>query len=124
MAACKIMKKRLYATTFVIIILIFALRQFSAFGGADLDKTPNSGLVPVEGYVPDAKTAIKIAEAVVEPVYGLQIIKNERPFKARLVGGEWFVKGASPTNADLKGGVVEVHISKTNGCITFLLHGR
>jgi hypothetical protein len=118
------MKKRLCATTSVVIILIILLKQISAADDPGFKKTSDPGVVPVEGYVPNAKTAIKIAEAVVEPVYGLQVIRNEQPFKARLVGGEWFVKGSGPTNVDWKGGVVEVHISKTNGCITFLLHGR
>lgn len=118
------MKKCFYATGFIITIVIMLLRQISAADGAVLEKTPDRGLIPAEGYVPNAKTAIKIAEAIAEPVYGLQVVRDERPFKARLVGGEWFVRGASPTNIDWRGGVVEVHISKTNGCITYLFHGK
>ena len=41
---------------------------------------------PAGGYVPDALTAVKIAEAVLVPVYGEQKIASERPFKAKLDG--------------------------------------
>lgn len=85
---------------------------------------PKIGFVPKEGFVPNGTAAVKIAEAVIEPAYGLDRVMKERPFKAKLVGGEWFVTGSSPTNADWLGGVAEVHINRTNGCITFMTHGR
>lgn len=118
------MKKQLCATGLMLTVLFMVIQTISVAESQTPGRTPTSGVVPAEGFVPDAKTAIKIAEAVIEPVYGVQTIRDERPFKARLVSGEWFVKGSSPTNADWKGGVVEVHISKTNGCVTFLFHGK
>ncbi len=74
--------------------------------------------------MPTETVALKIAEAVIEPVYGAKCLKEERPLKARLIGGEWHVKGSAPTNTDWMGGVVEVHINKTNGCITLMKHGK
>ena len=35
--------------------------------------------IPKEGYVPDAKTAIKIAVAVWEVIYGEKILKGKNP---------------------------------------------
>ena len=91
-------------------------------GAADYDQ--ERGVIPKDGFVPNEKTAVKIAEAVIEPIYGLQCVKTERPFKAKLIGGEWFVTGSGPTNLDWMGGVAEVHINKTNACITFMKHSR
>jgi hypothetical protein len=110
------------------LLLVASLAPFlSHMVAADLTnqtKWAKFGTVPPEGFVPDAKTAVKVAEAVIEPVYGLQTVRNERPFKARLVDGEWFVKGSHTTNINVFAGVSEVHISKTNGCITFLFHWK
>ena len=39
---------------------------------------------PKDGFVPDAKTAIKIAVAVWEPIYGEKEIAREKPYRARL----------------------------------------
>jgi hypothetical protein len=39
---------------------------------------------PKVGYVPDATTATRIAEAVLIPVYGKKQIESERPFTATL----------------------------------------
>ncbi len=38
---------------------------------------------PKDGFVPDPKTAVKIAEAVLIPVFGEKKIEAERPFKRR-----------------------------------------
>jgi len=37
------------------------------------------GYKPESGYVPDSKTAAKIAEAVLTPVYGEKQTESERP---------------------------------------------
>ncbi len=37
---------------------------------------------PKEGYVPDAKTAIKVAVAIWEPIYGAQQINEQAPYSA------------------------------------------
>ena len=35
---------------------------------------------PPDGYVPDAKTAIRIAEAVWLPIYGKKVLDDEKPY--------------------------------------------
>ena len=38
---------------------------------------------PKDGFVPDAMTAVKIAEAVLTPVYGKEKIESERPVQGQ-----------------------------------------
>lgn len=77
---------------------------------------------PQGGFVPDAATAIHIAEAVLTPVYGEEKIKSERPFKATLREGVWTVEGSLPEG--WLGGVAVVEISKKDGCILRMSHGK
>jgi hypothetical protein len=59
---------------------------------------------PKEGFVPDSTTAVKIAEAVLIPVYGKEKVESERPFKTTLKNGVWTVNGTLHCS-DGKGGV-------------------
>ena len=78
---------------------------------------------PRAGFVPDAETAAKIAEAVLIPVYGEKKIASERPFKAKLDGDVWTVGGTLHCGTpQCAGGTAEVKISKTSGQILFLAH--
>ena len=85
--------------------------------------------VPKSGFVPDAKTAIKIAEAVLIPVYGEKQVESERPFKAVLENDVWTVdgtlrcpvgKGGRTTMCD--GGTAEVKLSKADGRTLRMIH--
>jgi hypothetical protein len=55
-------------------------------------KMHENGYTASNGYVPDAATAVKIAEAVLVLVYGEQKIVSERPFTATLKGNFWTVE--------------------------------
>ncbi|WP_092671962.1 NTF2 fold immunity protein [Hymenobacter arizonensis] len=58
---------------------------------------PN-GQVPSKGNVPDAKTAVRIAEAVLLPPYGSKVIRQERPFLAELRNDSvWVVRSGRST---------------------------
>ena len=77
---------------------------------------------PTAGYVPDEETAIQIAVAVWSPIYGKENIMNEKPFKAILKKGIWYVSGSLP-----KGwlcGVAEAEIAKDDGRIIQISHGK
>ena len=89
------------------------------------------GYKPKSGYVPDSATAVKIAEAVLIPVYGDKQIASERPFTATLKNGVWTVdgtlrcpdgKGGTTTMCD--GGVASVQISKDDARILEMGHGQ
>jgi hypothetical protein len=79
-------------------------------------------VTPEQGFVPDEKTAERIAEAVLIPIYGQQETDLEKPFKTKLSAGVWIVRGYIPPN--ILGGVFEIKIKKENGEILHLTHGR
>jgi NTF2 fold immunity protein len=74
------------------------------------------------GYVPDAATAIKIAVAVWEPIYGRKQIQSQKPFRATLRDGVWTVYGCLPPNTP--GGVAEADISKKDGRVLRVIHSK
>jgi hypothetical protein len=75
---------------------------------------------PKQGFVPDETTALKIAEAVLLPVYGEKQIATERPLNATLTGDVWTVHGTIPITS--MGGTAIVKISKRTGAILFMHH--
>jgi hypothetical protein len=87
------------------------------------------GVIPKEGFVPSAEVALNIAEAVLNPVYGKELIISERPFKATLNGDVWMVIGSVPCDnpppgAVCPGGSAEVRISKKTGQILYMSHSQ
>jgi len=85
--------------------------------------------VPKVGFVPDSGTAVKIAEAVLIPVYGKEQIESERPFTATLENGVWTVDGTlhcpgakGGVTTDCDGGAAEVKLSKRDGRILRMIH--
>jgi NTF2 fold immunity protein len=84
---------------------------------------------PKQDYVPDAETALKIAEAVLIPVYGKSQIESERPFKAKLKDGIWTVTGTlhcldenGHATTACVGGTAVVRLSKADAHIILLAH--
>jgi hypothetical protein len=75
---------------------------------------------PKNGFVPNAETAVKIAEAVLIPIYGEKQILSERPFKASRQGEVWTVSGILPPG--YVGGVAVVKISRRTGEILSVVH--
>ena len=78
---------------------------------------------PKSGYVPDAATAIKIAVAVWEPIYGSEAIGKQKPYRARLKDGVWIVEGTLSPPTDL-GGYAVAEIAQDDGRILRVTHGR
>jgi len=84
---------------------------------------------PKRVYVPDSATAVKIAEAVLVPVYGKKKIDSEEPFHAKLDKDVWTVSGTlrcpdgkGGTTTLCVGGVAVVQISKFDGRILSVTH--
>lgn len=86
------------------------------------DSAEMSTYIPPNGFVPNEATAIQIAEAVWIPIYGEQQIKGERPYQASLQNGIWVVVGSLPKG--MLGGVARAEISKQDGRIVSVSHGR
>jgi len=73
----------------------------------------NGSAIPVNGRVPNEKTAIRIAEAVWLPIYGDSIYRS-KPFKANLVDDSiWVVEGSLPKGSI--GGTPYAEIRKSDG---------
>lgn len=75
-----------------------------------------------DGVVPNEASAIKIAVAAWEPVYGADLIAAEKPFRATLADGVWTVQGSLPKGG--KGGVALAEITQEEGRILRLCHGK
>ncbi len=72
-----------------------------------------------DGYVPNAQTAISIAEAVWLPIYGEKVL-NEKPYTATLVGDSaWVVEGKVYNGV---GGAAYMEILKKDGKILKVTH--
>ena len=107
-----------------IAVLCWALLLTSSVG--------SQGYIPSAGFVPDAKTAVKVGEAVLEPVYGTVKLESERPFTAELENGVWTVSGTlycddsdgKRTTKGCRGGTAVVRIAKTDGRILTMTFGR
>jgi hypothetical protein len=78
--------------------------------------------IPKDGFVPNQETAVRVAEAILVPIYGKNAVEREKPFTAQLSGNVWTVTGTLPKEA--LGGVATVEIAKDTGCILRVAHGK
>jgi hypothetical protein len=108
-------------STFIITLAIILL--FTPF---ILSAQEEYSYKPKDGYVPDAVIAIKIAEAVLVPIYGEKVINEEKPLKAVLKDGVWTVEGTlkCPEGEKCFGGVAIIKISKDDGRVLRVSHGK
>lgn len=74
--------------------------------------------VPPQGMVPNKETAVRIADAVLTPIYGEAAVEHEKPYSVTLRGGIWIVKGKTHPGP---GGNLLIEISKKTGCILRVL---
>jgi len=90
------------------------------------------GIQPKEGFVPNQETAIKIAEAVLIPIWGKDKIESERPFAVELKENTWTVYGTlrcpggkgGSTTVGCRGGVATVEISRVDARVLSVSHGK
>ena len=80
------------------------------------------GQAPTAGFVADASTAARIAEAVLKPVYGAEQIGRQKPLLTSERDGIWTVTGQLPPST--LGGVAVVEIARSDGVIRRMSHGR
>ena len=71
-----------------------------------------------QGYVPDAETAIAVARAVWQPIYGDR--SSFAPFEATLENGVWHVHGTLPPRT--VGGVPHAKIARSDGRVLDAYH--
>ena len=106
-----------------IITTLFVLGFIGYFNAVEGEpyKLPTYSYMPPEGYVPDAKTAKIIAEAIWVSIYGEKEIEAERPFVATLKDGVWTVEGTYNSPAYF-GGTAFIKISKKDGRVLQCYH--
>lgn len=73
--------------------------------------------------MPNSATAARIAEAILIPIYGKALIREEQPFSARLKGRIWVVTGRLPNGAT-RGGVAVVELAQRDGRVLRVTHGQ
>jgi hypothetical protein len=75
--------------------------------------------------IPNAETAVKIAEAVLTPAYGAQLVREEEPFRAVVKGDVWTVYGTLHCDGNgggpCAGGAAIVTLSKHDGRILTMI---
>src|SRR5215471_8494620 len=113
-----------YFWYFVLVAALILAVAPSAAPSQQFEEKPN--YKPVKGYVPDEETACRIAEAVWIPIYGKGDIQREKPFVATLSNGIWHVSGSMPggQRKRMHGGVAIIEISKDDGRILRVTHGK
>lgn len=106
----------------VMIGMLIIVLLIPTFGGSQTRRS----VIPKNGFVPDKETAVKIAEAVWIPIYGVEEINQERPFVAELKNGIWIVSGTlhSEPGSIAKGGVATIEISKADGRVLRVSHEK
>jgi hypothetical protein len=76
---------------------------------------------PASGFIPDRDTAIRVAKAILIPVYGEKTVDSEEPLSVALDGDVWTVKGAV---RPYPSGNAEIKLSKSEGTVLFLSHSQ
>jgi hypothetical protein len=102
-----------------VLILVTCLSMVLTMGMSSDGSASNA---PKAGFVPDAETAIRVAEAILIPIYGKESVESGRPFVALLNGNVWTVTGTLPKGT--LGGVATVEIAKDSACILRVAHGK
>jgi hypothetical protein len=105
-------------------VIAFVLIWSTMFAVAQINAPGKPVFTPKGGFVPNAETAVKIAEAVLVPVYGQKQVESERPFKATLQGDSWTVQGTLQCSPNCMGGTALVEISKSTGQIVQMFHTK
>lgn len=78
------------------------------------------------GLVSDEQTAVKIAEAILFPIYGEVTIRGEKPYVVKHKDGTWTIDGSMPqsTNGEIiVGGTFHIVISQRDGRVLEIGHG-
>ncbi len=74
------------------------------------------------GLIPDKQTAVRIAEAILFPIYGEKQIRSQRPYKVKQRDGKWIIDGASPPTG-FTGGSFHIVILQRDGRVVEIGHG-
>lgn len=85
-------------------------------------RTDICGKKYTKDILPDSLTAIRVAEAVLVPIYGKESVDSGKPYKATKKDDVWVIRGTLPKGKN--GGVAEIVLSKKNGSVISICHGK
>ncbi len=134
------MKKAIYLTgllSSIITIILCATIYCLFFRGSDTVNEYMLGSIydypflieskffPDNGCVPDANTAVKIADAVLLSIYDEEI-NDEKPYIVTYDSelSLWIIEGQLPNDPDLFGGVAYIAIQKSDGKVLYITHTK
>jgi ATP-dependent Clp protease ATP-binding subunit ClpA len=83
--------------------------------GSSLESDRGQSSTPIQGFVPDKETAVRIAEAVWIVLYGKKGIELKKPYKVELENEMWTVTGTYLDQSTSR--VATARISKADGRI-------
>jgi hypothetical protein len=89
----------------------------------NLIKDTKNQIFMKDGIVKDAKTAADIAFIYLNKIYGEKKINNELPLIVYPINGFWFVEGTF-NMGNANGGVAEIIITKKDGKVIHITHGK
>ncbi len=104
-----------------LICIFLTITLFSFNESIKSEDITQRGYVPTEGFVPNEETAIKIAESILVPIYGEQVLKK-KPFIVKLDENIWSIKGTLPKG--YLGGVPYIKIQKSDCKILMVGHSK
>jgi hypothetical protein len=73
------------------------------------------------GLIPDKQTAVRIAEAILFPIYGERNIRMQRPYQIKLRNGKWIIDGA-PLPPGFAGGSLHIVILQRDARVLEIFH--
>lgn len=103
--------------------LFFSTILIIALCSGKMNKSEQQGYIPKDGFVPNAETAIKIAEAVWLPIYGNSIY-DKKPFVAELKDSTIWIVGGTLHGERTLGGVPYIKMQKKDGKILIVEHSK
>jgi hypothetical protein len=78
--------------------------------------------LPTQGIIPDEVTAVNVAEAVFQPIFGTEEVKKYLPYHAQLKEGAWIVYGTLKPGS--RGDTPQMTIQKKDGKVIEVWHSQ
>ena len=105
----------------LVVFLVLLATMFLA-KNSYIDIDDGHSYMPKNGFVSDEEIAMKMAELIAKKIYGDARVDAQKPFQAALNGEVWKISGTIPPN--FLGGTFEVYLSKVDGRIIRVTHGK